>query len=109
MAIELVAEGKRKGVTQRQLAAAMGVGAPQLTYYVTGKRGSVTMAHLLGAAERLGIDPEVIVERAYDALGAWGDDHDEIRVIEVDVEEVRPRPRSHARRPDPSSPPDPRH
>ena len=68
VAIELVSEGKRRGVTQKQIAAAAGIGAPQLSYYVAGVRGLLTVGTLVRAAERLGINPETIVERAYAAL-----------------------------------------
>lgn len=68
VAIELVSEGKRRGVTQKQIAAAAGIGAPQLSYYVAGVRGLLTVGTLVRAAELLGINPEVIVERAYAAL-----------------------------------------
>lgn len=70
IAIELSAEGKRKGITQKQIAAAMGITPEQVSYYVNGKRGVMTVGSLLLASERLGIDPEVIVDRAYAALGA---------------------------------------
>lgn len=68
VAVELVAEGKRRGITQKQLAAAAGIGAPQLSYYVAGARGLLTVGTLLRAAEALGISPETIIERAYDVL-----------------------------------------
>jgi len=68
VAVEIVAEGKRRGVTQKQIAVAAGIGAPQLSYYVAGVRGLLTVGTLLRAAERLGINPEVIVQRAYDVL-----------------------------------------
>lgn len=70
VAIELSAEGKRRGITQRQIAAAASIGEVQMSLYVAGKRGSLTVATLVHASERLGINPEVIVERAYAALVA---------------------------------------
>jgi len=66
--IELSAEGKRKGVTQRSLAEAMGIGATQFSLYLAGRRGAMTVATLVRACEYLGIAPEVIVQRAYQAL-----------------------------------------
>ena len=68
VAIELATEGKRRGVTQRELALAAGVGAVQFSYYTAGTRGDMTVATLMRAAERLGIDPDVIVARAYALL-----------------------------------------
>lgn len=68
VAIELAAEGKRLGVTQRELALASGIGAVQFSYYVAGTRGEMTVATLVKAAERLRIDPGVIVGRAYAVL-----------------------------------------
>ena len=65
IAIELVAEGKRQGVTQKQIAEAVGVGEPQMSQYAKGKRGSMTLAHLVRGCEQLGVKPEVIAERAY--------------------------------------------
>jgi len=68
VAIELAAEGKRRGITQQDVAAAAGIGAPQFSIYIAGSRGSMTLATLVRAAEYLGIDPDVIVQRAYAAL-----------------------------------------
>ena len=78
VAIELSAEGKRRGITHKQLATAAGITPGQVSYYIAGTKGDLTVATLVRAAERLGIAPEIIVERAYAALGA-------------EVVELRPR------------------
>jgi len=69
VAIELAAEGRRINIKQKEIAAAAGISEQQFSYYVAGTRGSMTVATLLKAAEHLGIDPDVIVERAYEKLG----------------------------------------
>ena len=90
VAQELVAQGKRRpGVRVRQLdiAAAMGVTAEHFSHVVNGRKGHITVGMLLRAADLLGMDPHVIVERAYAqlmsdpdayALAARNDDDDDI-------------------------------
>lgn len=68
VAIELVAEGKRRKITQKRIAEAAGVGEVQMSQYVHAKRGSMTAAMILSACEMIGVDPEVIVQRAYARL-----------------------------------------
>lgn len=68
VAIELASEGKRLGITQKDIASAAGIAAPQMSFYISGAKGSITVATLLRAAEYLGISPDIIVERAYDVL-----------------------------------------
>ena len=70
VAIELSAEGKRRGITHVQIAAAAGISPGMISYYIAGTKGDMTVATLLRAAQRLGISPQVIVERAYDVLTA---------------------------------------
>lgn len=65
VAIELVAEGRRLGLTQKQMAAAIGVGEAQMSLYTKGKRGNMTVAHLVSGCEALGITPQLITARAY--------------------------------------------
>ena len=69
VAIELQAEGKAKGILQKDIADAAGIGKVQFSYYIRGTRGSMTVATLVKAAERLGVSPQVIVARAYAKLG----------------------------------------
>lgn len=68
VAIEMSAEGARRRITQKQIAAAMGLHPNQMSYYKSGSKGDMTVARLLLAAERLRVSPELIVERAYAAL-----------------------------------------
>lgn len=68
VAVQLATEGRRLRITQRAIAEAAGVGAVQFSYYVKGVRGVMTVGTLLRAAERLGLDPQLIVGRAYEDL-----------------------------------------
>lgn len=68
VAIHLAAEAKSRGFTQQQLAAGCGVGAVQMSYYVKGQRGLMTLGHLVGGCDLIGCAPELIVKRAHDAL-----------------------------------------
>lgn len=73
VAQELIAQGKRQpGARVRQLdiAAAMGVTPEHFSAVARGRKGHITVGMLLRAAEFLGFDPHVIVERAYAELVA---------------------------------------
>src|SRR5690606_11789850 len=68
VAIHLAKEGTERRVTQREIAKAAGIGAEAFSYYVAGTRGSMAVGVLLRAAEHLGLDPQLIVTRAYEDL-----------------------------------------
>lgn len=68
VAIELSAQGRRNGITQKAIAEAAGITPEQMSFYVHGRKGAMTTATLLEAAEHLGISPRVIADRAYQAL-----------------------------------------
>lgn len=57
--IELV----ERGMTQKDLAEAVGVGRPAMNHYITGKR-SMPMPTFLAVAEALGLSPQVLLQRA---------------------------------------------
>lgn len=70
VARELAAEAKRQNVLQRDLAKAAGISAEHLSHAIGGRKAPLTVGVLVRAAERLGLDPKVIVERAYARLSA---------------------------------------
>lgn len=68
VAIELSAEGKRRGITHKQLAEAAEMSQGQISYYIAGTKGEMTVGTLLKMARRLKIAPELIVQRAHAVL-----------------------------------------
>jgi len=90
VAVELVAEGKRRGITQKEIAEAAGVGEQQMSYYVHGQRGAMTTSALGAAAERLGVDPQQIVASAYKAL--LRQEGPATTAVVVDLSERRAKP-----------------
>jgi transcriptional regulator with XRE-family HTH domain len=69
VALELVFLGKRKGIRQKQIAEAIDVSEAQMSLYVKGKRGIMTVGHLIAACDLLDVDPRIVVAAAYAKLG----------------------------------------
>ncbi|WP_142121565.1 helix-turn-helix domain-containing protein [Rarobacter faecitabidus] len=66
--LELIAEAKKQGIKQKDVAKAAGISAPQLSYYAAGVRGLMTLGTFSNACTFLGVDPRHVVGRAQDKL-----------------------------------------
>lgn len=67
-AVQMAAAAKQRKVTQQDLARAAGITPEHLSHVIAGRKGLLNVGVLLRAAERLGLDPQLIVERAYEDL-----------------------------------------
>lgn len=68
IAQEISAAAKRAGLRQKDIAEAIGVHPVHFSHAVGGRKGLLTVGALMHAAEKLGMDPQEIVARAYALL-----------------------------------------
>jgi len=67
LSLEIKAELVRRGMYQRDLADAVGVGLPALNRYLQGHQ-SMPMPTFFKVAEVLGIAPSALLQRAHKAV-----------------------------------------
>lgn len=63
LATQIKVELVERGLNQKDLAEAVGIGRPAMNHYMTGKR-SMPMPTFFAVAAALGLSPRVLMERA---------------------------------------------